>query len=223
MADRSRLGPARAAPPAPFSAEDFALRVATRLAGLEGEEDGDHRFSPGLEAAFAAMKRRDAAVLVGVVDRGGQATVLLTERAGHLAAHPGQVAFPGGKIDPGETAEEAALREAQEEIGLAPEAVRVIGRAPRYLTGSGYRITPVLALVRPGFRLRLNRAEVADAFETPLAFLMDPANHRQGSRVWQGATRTFFEMPYRERYIWGVTAGILRSLYDRLYAEGPAA
>jgi 8-oxo-dGTP pyrophosphatase MutT (NUDIX family) len=213
------------ADPAPFSAEGFRRRVAACLApgAVEGLESGDHRFSPDIVHLFRDIERRRAAVLVPVVAREGEATVLLTQRAEHLAAHPGQVAFPGGKIDAGETAEQAALREAEEEIGLEPRFVEVIGRGPDYLTGSGFRIAPVIALVTPGFTLRLNAEEVGDAFEVPLAFLMDPANHRRGSRVWQGATRAFVEMPYRDRHIWGVTAGILHVLHERLYgAENEA-
>ena len=210
---------------APFSAEGFRRRVAARLApgAVEGLESGDHRFSPDIAHLFRNIERRRAAVLVPVVAREGEATVLLTRRTEHLAAHPGQVAFPGGKIDADETAEGAALREAEEEIGLEARLVEVIGRGPDYLTGSGFHIVPVIALVRPDFTLRLNAEEVGDAFEVPLAFLMNPANHRKGSRLWQGATRTFIEMPYRDRYIWGVTAGILHVLYERLYAEEGAA
>ena len=206
---------------APFSVEDFRRRVAVRLAAGAGEgpASGDHRFSPDIVHLFEGIERRRAAVLVPVVAREAEATVLLTQRAEHLASHPGQVAFPGGTIDAGETAEAAALREAEEEIGLQPRTVEVIGRGPDYLTGSGFHVVPVLALVTPGFTLRLNPCEVSDAFEVPLAFLMDPANHRKGSRLWKGAARTFIEMPYRDRYIWGVTAGILHVLYERLYVE----
>ena len=204
-----------------FSAEGFRRRVAACLApgAVEGLESGDHRFNPDIAHLFQGIERRKAAVLVPVVARESEATVLLTQRTEHLASHPGQVALPGGKIDADETAEAAALREAEEEIGLEARFVEVIGRGPDYLTGSGFHIVPVLALVTPGFTLRLNAREVSDAFEVPLAFLMDPANHHKGSRVWKGAARTFIEMPYRDRYIWGVTAGILHVLYERLYAE----
>jgi 8-oxo-dGTP pyrophosphatase MutT (NUDIX family) len=206
--------------PAPFSAEEFRRRTEARLTAAPQRIFGDHSFNPGLEALFASIRRTPAAVLVPVVRRQPRATLLLTERTSHLAAHAGQIAFPGGKIDKSDPSPEAAaLREAEEEIGLAADFVEVIGRAPDYLTGSGFHITPVLALVDPDCRLRLNRNEVEDAFEVPLAFLMDPANHRKGTRVWQGATRYFFEMPFEGRHIWGVTAGILRMLYEQLYGE----
>jgi 8-oxo-dGTP pyrophosphatase MutT (NUDIX family) len=203
----------------PFSAEDFRRRAERRLRNGPDFVAGDHSHNPDLAEIFAAIERRPAAVLVPVVCRDPSATLLLTQRTEHLATHAGQVAFPGGKIDEGESPEAAALRESEEEVGLGAADIEVIGCAPDYLTGSGFHITPVLALVRPGFRLRLNPHEVADAFEVPLAFLMDPANHRKGQRLWQGATRYYFEMPYEERYIWGVTAGIIRMLYEQLYGD----
>lgn len=212
--------PAPFPPTAPFSVADFRRRVATRLAPEGGEAVGDHSFSPEIAHLLATGERRPAAVLVPVVAHAGEPTVLLTERTGGLRAHAGQIAFPGGRIDPGDSGPQAAaLREAEEEIGLDPAFVEVLGLGPDYLTGSGYKVAPVLSIVQPGFALRLNPSEVADAFEVPLAFLMQEANHRVGSRMWQGATRRFFEMPYGNRYIWGVTAGILRILYERLYRE----
>jgi 8-oxo-dGTP pyrophosphatase MutT (NUDIX family) len=208
------------AEPVPFSAEDFRRRVSERLSPDRGVAVGDHSFNPELADVFWKMERRPAAVLVPIVHREPQATLLLTERTSGLRSHAGQIALPGGRIDPEDSGpEEAALREAEEEIGLAREFIETLCLGPDYLTGSGYHVTTVLAIVRPGFRLKLNPAEVADAFEVPLSFLMDPNNHRVGSRAWQGATRTFFEMPYRDRHIWGITAGILRILYERLYAE----
>ena len=143
--------------------------------------------------------------------------MLLTLRAAHLRSHSGQVAFPGGKIDRGETPAETALREAEEEIGLAPGLVEPLGWLDPYLTGTGFRVAPLVALIDPAFAPRLNPDEVADAFETPFAFLMDAANHRLQERQWRGRTRKFYAMPYGERYIWGVTAGILRNLYERLF------
>jgi len=164
-------------------------------------------------------KLRDAAVLVPVVDHGDTATVLLTTRNSNLRSHSGQIAFPGGRIDPTDPSPEAAaLREAEEEVGLDASFVDVVGRLPDYVSGSGYRIAPVLSVVRPNFLLTINRDEVDDAFEVPLSFLMDPANHRRDSRIWETRERFFYTMPFGERYIWGVTAGILRTLYERLYA-----
>jgi len=207
------------ADPRPYSAEDFRRRVAARLEH-NGEAVGDHVFNPELADVLLAMERRAAAVLVPVIHREPEATVLFTERTGGLRAHAGQISFPGGRVDPEDSGPEAAaLREAGEEIGLLPEFVETVGRAPDYLTGSGYHVAVVVALVRPGFELAINPAEVADVFEVPLSFLMDPANHRQGSRLWHGAQRSFFEMPFENRNIWGITAGIVRILYERLYRE----
>ena len=153
------------------------------------------------------------------MDRGAEATVLLTKRAETLRSHTGQVAFPGGRIDATDSSPEAAaLREAQEEVGLAADRVEVVGRMPDYVSGSGYRIAPVLSVVRPGFALRLNADEVDAAFEVPLRFLMDPDNHRRDSRMWNDLEWFFYEMPYEGKRIWGMTAGIIRTLYERLYA-----
>jgi 8-oxo-dGTP pyrophosphatase MutT (NUDIX family) len=145
--------------------------------------------------------------------------VILTLRADHLSSHAGQVSFPGGRADEGDASPvETALREAQEEIGLDPEKVTALGLLEPYRTRSGYRIFPVLALVSEDIALVPHEAEVADVFEVPLAFLMDEANHLRESRMWQGRERYFYAMPFEERYIWGATAGILRIMYERLYA-----
>ncbi|RWF65745.1 MAG: CoA pyrophosphatase, partial [Mesorhizobium sp.] len=165
-----------------------------------------------------AKALRDAAVLIPVVDHGRDATVLLTKRAERLRNHSGQVAFPGGTIDPTDPSPEAAaLRETFEEIGLGQDRVEIIGRMPDYVSGSGYRIAPVLGIVRPDFSLTLNSEEVDAAFEVPLRFLMDPANHGRESRMWNDLEWVFYEMPYDGQRIWGVTAGIIRTLYERLY------
>ncbi len=161
---------------------------------------------------------RQAAVLVPIVAR-DELTVLLTERTPHLAAHAGQIAFPGGKPDPGDNGPiDTAVREAEEEIGVARTFVEPLGFLDVYRTGTGFAVTPVVALVRPGFELSLNANEVAAAFEVPLAFLMNPANHRIDARTLGGRDRRFYAMPYGERYIWGATAGILRNMHDRLFS-----
>jgi 8-oxo-dGTP pyrophosphatase MutT (NUDIX family) len=203
----------------PFTAGDFRRRAESATHPGGGDEFGDHRLNPDLRDLIVRPGLRDAAVLIPVVDHDDGATVILTQRAEAMRNHSGQIAFPGGKIDPEDPSpEDAALREADEEIGLDGSHVDIIGRLPDYVSGSGYRIAPVLSVVRPGFSLTINPHEVDAAFEVPLAFLMDPVNHRQQSRVWNERERFFYEMPFGERYIWGVTAGIIRSLYERLYA-----
>lgn len=206
--------------PVPFSAADFRLRAAAQTPAPPDELFGDHRFNPGHPRLYLREgPLRDAAVLIPIVDRGPEATVLLTKRAETLRDHTGQVAFPGGKIDATDaSAEAAALREAFEEISLGSEFIEVVGRMPDYVAGSGYRIAPILSVVRPDFHLTLNRDEVDTAFEVPLSFLMDPANHRRDSRFWNDLEWFFYEMPYDGNRIWGVTAGIIRTLYERLYA-----
>jgi 8-oxo-dGTP pyrophosphatase MutT (NUDIX family) len=160
---------------------------------------------------------RPAAVLIPVVDH-AQPTVLLTQRSEHLNDHAGQISFPGGKIDATDASPvDAALREAEEEIGLSREFIDPIGYLDLYATSFGFRILPTLARVKPGFKLRINHAEVDDAFEVPLAFLMDPANHQVHSKPFRGIERSYYAMPFEERYIWGATAGILRVLYERIY------
>lgn len=203
----------------PFTAGDFRRRAESATHHAGDDEFGDHRLNPDLRDMIVRPGLRDAAVLIPVVDHGEGATVILTQRAEAMRDHSGQIAFPGGKIDPEDPSpEDAALREADEEIGLSGAHVDIVGRLPDYVSGSGYRIAPVLSVVRPGFHLAINPHEVDAAFEVPLAFLMDPANHRQQSRVWNERERFFYEMPFGERYIWGVTAGIIRTLYERLYS-----
>jgi len=180
---------------------------------------GDHDADPVMAKIAAVRPIRPAAVLVPVVEH-SEPTVLLTQRAQHLPDHPGQISFPGGKIDAGdETPLHSALREAEEEIGLDRAHVEPLGYLDLYMTTLGYRIVPLVARVKPGFELTLNPSEVDNVFEVPLAFLMDVANHQRHSRDWQGVTRHFYAITFEERYIWGVTAGILRNLYDRIYRE----
>lgn len=207
---------------------DFFARAQARLsldvpAGLADPDviprRGDHDLDPVVSAIAAVRPIKPAAVLIPVIER-EEPMVLLTQRAIHLPDHAGQIAFPGGKIDRSDpTPLAASLREAHEEIGLDGGYVQPIGYLDLYMTTLGYRIVPTLARVQPGFSLALNRAEVDDVFEVPLSFLMEAANHQRHSREWQGMTRTYYAIPFGERYIWGVTAGILRNLYERIYQE----
>jgi 8-oxo-dGTP pyrophosphatase MutT (NUDIX family) len=195
-----------------LAAEPAADALASLLA-----RRGDHALDGLTIDPLTVAAARPAAVLAPIIPRPEGLTVLLTLRAAHLRSHSGQVAFPGGKIDAGETPGETALREAREEIGLASGQVEPLGWLDPYLTGTGYRVTALVALIDPAFAPTLNPDEVADVFETPFAFLMDAANHRLEERQWRGRTRKFYAMPHGERYIWGVTAGILRNLYERLF------
>lgn len=181
-------------------------------AGLTGDHSLDGQ-------PFAMGVPKPAAVLVAVVAHARAATVLLTQRTGAMRQHAGQIAFPGGKIDPADpTPLAAALREAEEEIGLSRDALEPLGYLDPYLTGTGYLVLPVVALVEPPLRLAPNPEEVADVFEVPLMFLMDPANHQRARKTVKDRVREFYAMPFEDRYIWGATAGILRNLYERLYA-----
>lgn len=216
----------RAETMATLTATEFFARARARLnlevpAGLSDPTitpaRGDHDADPVMQKVAEVRPIRPAAVLVAVVDH-PEPTVLLTQRAQHLPDHPGQVSFPGGKIDKGDASPLAsALREADEEIGLDRTHVEPIGYLDLYMTTLGYRIVPLIARVTPGFTLTLNTGEVDNAFEVPLAFVMDIANHQRHSRDWQGMTRHYYAIIFGERYIWGVTAGILRNLYDRIY------
>ncbi|WP_296307982.1 CoA pyrophosphatase [Pseudomonas sp.] len=175
------------------------------------------------EPAIGDRAPAQAAVLVPIVQR-AQPMVLLTERATRMSTHSGQVAFPGGRVDPGDTnIAAAALREAWEEVGLSAEFVEVLGALPTYTTVTSFIVTPVIAIVQPGFELRLSPHEVADAFEIPLAYLMNPAHHHRHRMVGEGGeARQWFSMPYQdgahERFVWGATAGMLRNLYRFLSA-----
>jgi 8-oxo-dGTP pyrophosphatase MutT (NUDIX family) len=174
------------------------------------------------EKAFSGRTPVQAAVLVPIVMR-EHPTVLLTERTKHLSNHSGQISFPGGKTDKEDAdASATALREAEEEIGLDPSLVDVLGVLPHYVTGTAFIITPVIALVQPGFSLNPNGYEVADVFEVPLEFLMNPSHHRRHAFEWQGVRREWFSMPYQDklvqRFIWGATAGMLRNFYRLLSA-----
>ena len=178
---------------------------------------GDLDLNPDVWRRAGVKATKPAAVLVPIIDR-GEPTVLLTLRTAALASHAGQVAFPGGKIEPAdESPVAAAMREAREETGLAPTLIEPIGYLDLYLTFSGFRILPTVARVKPDFTLAPNPTEVTETFEVPLKFLMTPANHQRKTRDWNGFARDYYVMPYENRYIWGITAGILRNLYDRVF------
>ncbi|MBO9422301.1 MULTISPECIES: CoA pyrophosphatase [Stappiaceae] len=194
-------------------------RLALAASVTTERETGDHILNPDVGPyAFWKGPPRDAAVLIGIRNTAAGPSVVLTQRTPHLKSHAGQVAFPGGKIDPDDNGPvEAALREAQEEIGLDPAQAQPLGHLAPYLTGSGYRVTPIVAEVRDPVQFIPNPDEVEDVFEVPFEFLMNPANHQKLSREWQGKRRYFYAMPFAGRHIWGVTAGIIRSLYDTVY------
>lgn len=162
-------------------------------------------------------QRIEAAVLVPIVDRGDELTLLFTQRSLHLRKHAGQISFPGGRIEPADhDAIGTALRETEEEIGLAREFVSIAGFLPPHVIFTGFSVAPVVAFVRAGFELRLHAGEVADAFEVPLRFFLDPANHQARERVMGDVVTLVYELPYGERRIWGATAGMLMSLYHLL-------
>lgn len=198
----------------PMEALDFSIPA------LRSDDDLNRTLSSTFDEE---VEQRPAAVLVPLVKREPELTVLLTQRTEHLPTHPGQVAFPGGKIDKTDDGPvAAALRETKEETGVAQDFIEPIGFLDVYQTRTGYRICPVVALVEPGFTAVPEPGEVADIFEVPLGFLMNPANHLRHGRQWKGKKRWFYAMPYGERYIWGATAGMLRNFYDRVYAPESA-
>ncbi len=214
--------------PVAFDAAEFFERGRARLrfdvpAALVDPdvvpESGDTGTDRMLHIIARELPIRPAAVLIPVVDH-PEPTVLLTQRSADLPDHAGQISFPGGKIDATDASPlQTALREAWEEIGLDPGFVDPIGYLDVYGTSFGFRILPMLARVTPGFSLHLNDGEVDDAFEVPLSFLMDAANHQVHSKEFRGVERSYYAMPFAGRYIWGATAGILRLLYERIWVK----
>lgn len=186
--------------------------------GARAPTRGDHVLTPGAEPPGHPLT--PAAVLVGLVERPQGPTVLLTQRTAHLTDHAGQISFPGGRIEPTDPDPlHAALREAEEEVGLPPTHVEPVGRLDTYITSTGFEITPIVGLVRAPFPLNPDPFEVAEVFEVPLGFVLDPANHQRRSREWKGRTRHFFVLPYENRYIWGATAAMLVNLAEVLTAR----
>jgi 8-oxo-dGTP pyrophosphatase MutT (NUDIX family) len=187
-------------------------RLRQRLAG-------PRRLQP-VEEDAVPQGLTPAAVLVPVIERPEGLTVLFTQRTAHLNDHAGQVSFPGGRCERTDASPVfTALRETEEEIGLARDLIEVLGLLPEYRTGTGFSVTPVVGLVRPPFELNPDSFEVAEVFETPLAFLLDPANHQRHSMEIAGIVRHYYAMPYEGYFIWGATAGMLVSLYRLLYGE----
>jgi len=205
-------------------AVDLRDWLASRLDPADGEpgqgaaQASDRDLNGGGAWPSEGEPPTPASVLIALVERPAGLSVILTRRADTLRRHTGQIALPGGRRDPGETAAQTALREAHEEVGLHPSFVTVVGLSTAYRMGSGYLVTPVVGFVAPGFTLTANPGEVAEIFETPFGFLMNPANLEQHERETpSGELRRFYAYTHDERFIWGATAGILRALYERLY------
>lgn len=201
-----------------FSKSGVREILLEKLTFAADEVDGDYHMNEGMRDTVIANAKKHAAVLIGLIERDNCVNVILTKRTETLNNHSGQVAFPGGKIDEDDASPEAAaLREAWEEIGLDINEVEIMGRLPDYHTGSGYRVAPVIGFVREGAGFEINPDEVDYMFEVPLSFLMSDVNHKTTSKMWKERERFFYEMPYKDHYIWGVTAGMIRALYDRVF------
>ncbi|MEM1104968.1 MAG: CoA pyrophosphatase [Pseudomonadota bacterium] len=200
--------------------DDFLARARQRLDPPRGQAALAEGGEFDVLSAKQRASLREAAVLVGLIPRKGGATALLTRRPDTMANHPGQVAFPGGKADPGDVdAAATALREAQEEVGVDPMRADLIARGAAYVTGTGFRIFPVVAVLPAEFEPAPCETEVAAVFETPLDFLMNPSNHTRRVGTWKGRQRSYYEMPHGGFHIWGVTAGIIRALYTDVYGN----
>ncbi len=191
--------------------------IIAKISGRQPDEfsyRGDHDLNPGM---LPDNVLKPAAVLIPMVLRQDAINILFTRRTDELAHHPGQVSFPGGHVDAVDnSAEDAALRETEEEVGLGRQHIEIVGRLDTYKTRTGFSVVPVVGLVTPPFKIIPDPSEVAEVFEVPLMFLMDPVNHARHSRAFEGATREFYAMPYNEHFIWGATAGMVVNLYDVL-------
>lgn len=206
----------------PEEREAFRAFVAERLGqARRGAARSDYDLNPDMRDE-APKDLIAAAVLIPLVLREAGVTMLLTQRTDHLRDHAGQVSFPGGRVEAHDDGAAAtALRETEEEIGVGPSHIEVVGELDLYETRTGFRITPVVGLVEPGFTLALDEFEVAEVFEVPLSFVLDPANHQKRSLVWRGAERHFYLLPYGGREIWGATAGMIVNLYHCLSGSQP--
>ncbi|PCJ95161.1 MAG: CoA pyrophosphatase [Hyphomicrobiales bacterium] len=196
---------------------DFMGRLAKAyVPGTPPRESGDHVLD--LNRPKPPTELKSAAVLIAIIVHDNAPSVVLTRRTAHLSSHAGQIAFPGGRSDLVDaTRHLTALREAEEEIGLDPTQVHIVGMMNPYMTGSGYNISPIIGLVKPPVSFAANPDEVSEIFEVPLSFLMQPGNYQKIKRNWNGVTHHTYAIPYQDHYIWGVTAGILRTLYENLY------
>ena len=208
----------------PFCMSDVLERASTRLLREPPPswDASDDEMNVKARMIPDGIAPKHAAVLVPLICRGDDLHVLLTQRTAHLSQHAGQIAFPGGRLDEGETPLQAALRETFEETGIAERFIKPLGYLDGYLTVTGYLVNPVVALLSDGYTLAPHDHEVADIFDVPLRFLLTAANRETHSREWQGLTRHYYAYPYGERYIWGATAGMIKNLGDRLYGDAPA-
>jgi 8-oxo-dGTP pyrophosphatase MutT (NUDIX family) len=206
--------------PAALNSPHVPARVALSEHWLRSRFAAARPFAPVTTGDGHLFQRdraiRDAAVLVPVVKRADELTVLFTRRAAHLQDHAGQISFPGGRVEEGESSRDTALRETAEEIGLDAGRIEILGHLNDYATVTGYRVTPVVGLVQPPFELKPVELEVAEVFEVPLEFLLDPTNHQRNQLVYDGLEREYYAMPYGPYYIWGATAGMLMNLYAYL-------